>query len=191
MLAKQDWHFQPDAAPDVEYNGYPFWQCLMSEPNREVQSAKLLQRVNVHAYVPLFSKQRRCRGTQRSHHHRQCAVVPCMIFVPVEMLEVRNREQILEWAKLRRSRVGRPLTKAEVEIIREIEAKLNRRFDKKTFNFLPEQRVRFLSELWAAYLGEAKVIEVASDQRIRVKSEGKLFGGKDTFWVPAAELEAM
>lgn len=191
MLAKQEWHYRrPKAAPDVDYSGYPHWSVLLAEPNREQRSAECLKRVNVHAYLPLFTKQLRCRGA-RTHRPRQCAVVPGMLFVPCEMLDIGNREQILDWAKLRRSRVGRTLVKSEIEIIREIEAKLNVRFDKKTHSFEIGQRVRFQSDLYAAFLGEGTVIEVATNTRISIKVKGKLFGGKDVIVVPAAELEAI
>lgn len=191
MLARQDWHHPPcEPIPDVDYSGFPFWQVLLAEPNREQRSADCLKRVNIHAYLPQFTKQHRARGTRQSRA-RLCAVVPCMLFVPAEMLDTGNREQILDWAKLRRSKCGRHLTKAEVEVIREIEAKLNIRYDKKTYNFEIGQRVRFQSELWMAFLGEGVVIEVASHSRICIKVEQKLFGGKDTIWIPAAELEAM
>jgi hypothetical protein len=190
MLAPLDLSTLPcEPMPDLDYSGYPDWRVLMTEPAREEKSAHMLQHVNIWPYLPRFSKQ--CRAARGQRIERQVPVMPMLLFVPAEMLDVPERDAILKWAGLRFAKLARMLTKIEVEVIREIEGKLNVRFDKKTYNFQPGQRVRFLNELWAAFLGEGDVIEVASGNRISIKVEGSLFGGKDTLWVPAAEVEVM
>ena len=192
MLANKAW-FKPapcDPIADLEYAGFPYWVALAAEPNREKRSAEWLRdKLNIHVYWPFYVVQKVHRG--RLHVPVMRAVLPGVLLAPAELMEIDNRDAILDWAKLRRVKLSRFITKAEVEVIREIEAKLNVRADKNAPTFTVGQRVRFLSELYAAYLGDGTVIEIASGNRISIKVEGKLFGGKDEIVVPAAELEAM
>lgn len=183
-------HPIPQPAPEVEYDGFPFWSVLLAEPNKEARSAECLKRVNVHAYLPTFTKQIRCHVGNR-FRARQVPVLPGMMFVPVDMLDVGNRAKIMDWAQVRFAKVARPLGRQEVEIIREVEAKLSIRFDKKSYNFKPGQRVRFICELYATFFGDGEVVEVASSGRISIKVDNKLIGGKRETWTTAAELEAM
>lgn len=192
MLAKDGW-FEPAPVaplPDVNYSGFPFWEAFLAEPNREQRSADWLKNhLNVVVYWPHYFVKTRCGP--RSHRHRPRGVISCTILAPVELLDVKGRDRILDWAGLRPRNFGRDLTKFEVDLIREIEGKLNVTYDKKTHNFQIGQRVRFLNDLYAAFFGEGVVIDLASSSRIRVKVNGKLFGGKDEITVPAAELEPL
>lgn len=189
MLAKIDWSQAPQPIPEiVEYSGFPSWHALLTEPGREVRSAELLKRVNIHVYLPLFTKQsRRARGICC---HRQCPVLPCMMFIPTEFLDHDRRDAILAWAGVRLHRTLRPITKAEVELIRDVEARINRKLTKKMASFAIGGRVRFHDERWAYSFGEAEVFEIASENRIGVIVPS-LFGRATKVFVPATEIEAI
>lgn len=182
----------PKAAPDKPYSGYPYWLGLIVEPAMEVRSAELLKRVNVHVYLPQFFKSYCRRGGKR--YRRACAVLPGILLCPVEMLDIDNRNDILEWGHV----VGfihgagsmAMLTKADVECIRRIEAKLNlpdHPVDARGQELKKGARVRFIDPTANRLFGESVVFEVASDNRIGVEGEG-LFGKTYT---TAAEIEVM
>lgn len=191
MLAKIDWNEvgHCDPLPEVvDYSGYPEWLALMTQPAKETHAAELLKRVNVHVYLALFSKQsRRARGVCC---HRQCPVLPCMLFVPSEFLDHDRRDEVLEWAGVRMHRMLRPITKDEIELIRDVEARLNRRLTKKMSSFVIGGKVRFYDERWAYSFGEATVFEIASENRIGV-TVPELFGRPTKVYVPATEIEAI
>lgn len=178
--------FEPVVEP--EYNGFPEWRVLMTNPNHEVRAADLLKRVNVAAYVPLFQKQsRRARGVC---YHRLCPVLPCMLFVPTDYLIHRDRDRILDWAGVRLLKSMRPVTKAEVDVIRDVEARANKRSTRKVASLSIGMRVRFFEEKWAHVFGEGSVFEIASENRIGVLIP-MLFGRSTKVYVPATEIEAI
>jgi len=185
---------QPAAAPDLEYSGFPWWHALTVEPNGERKSAEMLRKVNVHVYLPTFSKKICRRGSLSGR--RSCAVMPGLLFVPAEMMQMRRRDETLKWARIRgflRAAGGylAQIRKDQIEIIREIEARLNMPPElKKKVEFKIGQRVRFLNDLYVAFLGEATVFEVASDHRIGI-SGPMLFGSATKIYVSASEIEAV
>lgn len=190
MLARQDWFTPAPCAPipELDYSGFPAWVALLTEPGHEMRSAELLKRVNIHVYLALFLKQsRRARGICC---HRQCVVLPCMMFVPVEFLDHDQRDRVLEWAGVRIHRMLRPISKDEIELIRDVEARLNRRLTKKMGSFAIGGRVRFYDEKWAYSFGDAEVFEIASENRIGVMVPS-LFGRATKVYVPATEIEAI
>lgn len=183
----------PELTPPL----FPFWNVLLVETNHERRAAEwLLANVRIVAYWPNFPRQYRSRG--KVTRHRTCAVIPGLLFVPLEFMDLRRRDEVLPYVHAYGfvMSAGNPalLTKAEVEIIREIEARLN----------LPDdavgdavgkrlevgQRVRFLNEVYAAFFGDGAIREVASKTRIGVEV-AQLFGGPRTVFVPAAEIEVM
>jgi hypothetical protein len=118
------------------------------------------------------------------------SVLPGVLLAPAELMEIDNRDAILEWSKLRRVKLSRFITKAEVEVIRNIEAGLNVCRSEKTCFFKITDEVRFVDPVKAAFLGEGTIIEIASGNRITVKLKVKLIG-TDVMIVSGAELEAM
>jgi hypothetical protein len=192
--AKQNW-FEPSPVtplPDLDYSGFPFWHSLLAEPNREHKAAEYLKRVNIHAYLPEFTKQQRC-GRPTHYRARRVAVISCMLFVPVEMLAVDNRDKIMDWAGLRfaKQQLARPLTKSEIQEIRSVEARLNIRASEKAEDCKIGRRVRLKNGLLTAFLGVGTIIEVAGGGRVRVEMEQKLLGGKSVIWVSCADVEVM
>jgi hypothetical protein len=188
MLAKQDW-FEPPCAPvsDLDYSGFPHWVALAAEPNRERRSADWLRdHLNIHVYWPHFTVQRQFRNRPRIAIAR--AVLPGILLAPAEITDLGEREAILEWAHLRIVKLARFITKAEVEMIRQIEAALNRYREEKKTEIKIGDRVAFRDEFKAAFLGEGSVIEVASCNRITVKLAVSLIG-TDIMTVAAAELD--
>ncbi|MDB5555406.1 MAG: hypothetical protein JWL86_5390 [Rhizobium sp.] len=191
MLANKAW-FKPapcDPIEDLDYTGFPEWVALAAEPNREKRSAEWLRdKLNIHVYWPHFTVQRIYRGRPRIALQR--SVLPGILLAPSELMEIDNRDAILEWSKLRRVKLSRFITKAEVEIVRNIEALLNVCRSEKTNYFKNGDAVHFLDPTKAAFLGEGTIIEIASGNRITVKLKVKLIG-TDVMIVSGAELEAM
>lgn len=182
----------PKAAPDKPYSGFPWWVGLVVEPAMEVQSAELLKRVNVHAYLPQFFKSYCRRGGKR--YRRACAVLPGILLCPIEMLQIENRDEILDWGRVvgfvRGAGRMAVFSKTDVECIRRIEARLNmpdNPVDARAKEIKIGARVRFIDPQEAALFGELTVFEVASDNRIGVEGEG-LFGKTYT---TSAEIEVM
>jgi transcription antitermination factor NusG len=177
--------------PEREYTGFPWWHALIVPPNREELSAERLARVNVQVYLPTYISQVRLRG--RCARRRLFAVIPGMLFVPVEIVDIARRAQVFEFANVHGFvTIGRQparIAKADIEIIREIEAKLNTPLPRmRATAFKVGQRVRFTSALYAAFLGEAVVEEVVSPTRIGVAVQ-RLFGRTVRVYVPESEIE--
>lgn len=175
------------------YSGYPIWNVLIAKMGREFKSAEMLIALNVLCYLPMFMKCVRHRG--RNKPGRLCAVVPGLLFVPIEMLDIPRLEDVFEHANVRGYMPGPSgdpvkLSKAEVEMIRIMEAKLNLPPRAKGVLFKIGQRVRFTSDLYNAFWGTGVVFEVASEARIGIEVQ-KLFGRPTKVYVPASEIEAM
>jgi hypothetical protein len=104
---------------------------------REQAVAKRLALVELPIYLPVFSRQVRCRG--HAHTARLYPVMPGMVFAPCEIMDINRREGLFEWAGVcgyiptvpdgarETPADGKPdrLSKPEVNLIRVIEAKFN------------------------------------------------------------------
>lgn len=185
----------PTPAPEVDYDGYPTWFVLLVEPNREAKSAEWLKRLNVHAYLPQFKKSGCRRGGIR--FRRDVAVMPGLLFVPTPMLDIENRAQVLDWARVRGwiKTGGVPiiLDKDDIEDIRRIEAKLNspdKPVDARGEEIHLQAKVRFIDPRNTRLFGEGMVFEVAGDKRIGVEVSG-LFGGLTKTYIAADEIEVL
>jgi hypothetical protein len=195
MLALDSWFAPPPCDPidESQYADFSFdrWVALMVDrPNREEKAHDLLrERLKITLYWPHYTTQVCFRG--RSHKERKRSVLPGIMLMPCE-LKVSTSADWMAWAGLRLVSFGRiVLTKQEVELIRDMEAKLQARFDKKIYNFEIGQRVGFKSPLWSSYLVEGEVLKLASQGRISIKVREKLIGGIDVLDLPAAELVPM
>lgn len=184
--------------PDLDYSGFPWWLGLLIEPNRETVAADRLERLNVHPYLPRFSKvvRRRAGKSQRRYY----AVISGLLFVPEEyVMNLRDRDRALKWAHVRGfvqgaggiARIAKG-GKHGIERIREMEAALN----------LPEtdipagngKALKIGSEVslhgvWS-WLGDGVVVEVVSQGRIGVEVS-QLFGARRKVYVTASEIEVM
>lgn len=187
----------PKPAPEIPYNGYPRWYGLVVEPAQEVRSAELFKHVNVHVYLPQFFKSYCRRGGLR--YRRPCAVLPGLLFVPTDMIDAAdNRDDILEFGHVRAflrmpGAVG-ILTKADIDEIRRIEAKLNmpdKPVDAHGAELQVGQRVRFIDPRHERLFGNAIVFEVASDKRIGVEVSALIGDGPQKCYVTAAEIEVV
>ncbi|MDP2410370.1 MAG: hypothetical protein Q8M26_08795 [Pseudolabrys sp.] len=193
MLAKIDWNTAPcDPLPETEYSGYPDWEVFLAEPNKERRICDFLKdKLGIVLYWPHYTIQRTRRGRTQMPSAR--SVLPGMLFAPIEFLQINGRNRILDWVRIRPLRLARFVDKAEIEMIRDIEARLNIRFQGYT-DGMPAlevgQAVRFRNDVYADKLGDAVVTKVAPGGRISIKVEGKLFGGKQDMVVSAGELEA-
>lgn len=186
-----------DPLPEVHYSGFPRWLGLLPEVNRESRSADRLARLNIYCYLPRFSRVI-CRRGGRSCR-RWYAVLPGLMFVPVEFMDVANRDRVLDWAHIRTPHFIRTaggtgiLAKADIERIRQMEAELNLPpSDIPAANgraLKPGARARFLAGSFQ-WLGEGVVVDVASKARIGVEVD-QLFGARRKVYVPAREIEVM
>lgn len=182
-----------EAPEPQDYSGFPWWRVLIVAPNREQKAAEWLKHINVYVYLPLFTRQAHRRG--KLHEPQLCAVVPGLLFAPAEIMDIDRRDEILKFAHVKgfmRTSDGEPaaLKKSQIEIIREIEAKLNLPPERKGVLFKVGQQVRFVNELYAAFWGDGQIFEIASDARIGLYVK-KLFGRTTKVYVCKSEIEAM
>jgi hypothetical protein len=156
MLAKIDWTKAPcEPIADLEYSGFPNWVALAAEPNRERKAADWLKdHLNIHVYWPFYTVQKHLPFRRRYVVYKP--VLPGILLAPSDLMEIENRDAILDWAHLRRVKLARFITKAEVDIIRDIEALLNVPQSEKTFDYKIKDRVRFLDDTKAAFLGKER-----------------------------------
>lgn len=197
MLARID--FKPnrhEPAPERVYSGFPWWHALLVEPNREPKSAKwLIDHTSIHPYLPTFSKVVRRRGAGPNSCRRLCAAISGMMFVPQEMMDIPRRREVFEYAHISgfiRDNKGGPklISKADIELIRLMEAKLNLPPEAKGVVFKTGQQVRFSNDLYDLAWGTGRIIEIASESRIGVEV-ASLFGRATKVYVPAHEIEAV
>lgn len=179
--------------PVVDAPLFPWWHALRVTPGRERRSADLLKLFGVDAYLPTFTKQIRSRG--KLHRPRLYAVVSGLLFVPEECMDIPQRDRAFENCYVHgfiRTSTGQParLTKANVEVVRQIEAILNLPPAAKGVLFKVGEDVRFTNPVYDAFLGTARVVEIASPRRIGVEVQ-KLIGGPRKMFVPASEIERM
>lgn len=172
-------------APSV----FPLWGAYHAEPNREQRSADLVEEHGqTVVYWPHYSTQVRCGSRRQRQVFR--SVIPGVLFAPKGTFK-GSEDPLLGFARLHPVNLGRYITAREIEVIREIEGKLNIREAKRVRGLLVGDRVRFANDVYAAFLGEGEIMTIAPGGRISLKIDGKLFGGKDTITVTAAELELL
>jgi len=195
MLATIDWQgIQPSTDVIADYNGFPWWHGLLVQPNSERKAADWLRRVNVYPYVPTFTKQVRCGVRSRAHRAKLCAALPGMIFIPQEMMDMPRRDEVFDYAGVRgyiRTTDGspKPISKADIELIRLMEAKLNLPPEAKGTFFKVGQGVQFTGDILSSW-GTGTIFAIASESRIGVEVKA-LFGRTTKVYVPASEIEAL
>lgn len=196
MLAPLDLQATAQALQDRVYSGFPFWHGLVVAPNREEKSAIWLRdNVGILVYLPTFTKQVRCQGHVTAHRARLYAALPGLLFVPEEFIHIPRRKEVFDYARVHgfmKGASGYPLRilKAEIELIRLLEAKLNLPPEAKGTFFKVGQEVRFHDgSLWQSW-GGGTIVEIASESRIGVEVP-YLFGRTTKVFVPASEIEAM
>jgi hypothetical protein len=181
------------SASSYSYADFKWWHALLVPPNREENTAKWFEISDVFVYWPTFIYQARSRG--KLHYPRRHAVMPGLMFLPEDMMAIERRDEILEYGHSRgfiRASSGLParLSKTDIEIIMQIEAKLNLPPERKGVLFHVGEQVCFTNELYAAFWGTGVIFEIASEARIGLEVE-KVIGGPTKVYVPAAEIEAM
>ena len=180
------------APPLVAYEGSATWYMLRVMPMSEVKAADRLKVGNLLVYLPTYSKQVRRRG--RLHFHRLYAAISGMLFMPQEMLDVPHRRELFEFARIVDFvRVGADvakLTKADIEMIRIMEAKLNLPQEAKGVLFKLGQQVNFTDPKYHANWGGGTIFAIDGPTRIGVEVPG-LFGCGAKVWVPESEIEAL
>lgn len=187
---------EPSPPPLRPYTGFPFWHALLVEAGHEIKSAEWLARVRVSAYVPIYAKQINLRG--RAHGARLFAMLPGMLLVPCEMMDIPRRAEVFELCRVYgfvRTAGGHPamLTKADVEVIRRIESDLNRvplepEADWRKWKI--GDQAKFKDATYAAFFGYGTIFEIANEGRIGLEVV-KLFGRKTRVYVAASGIEAM
>lgn len=174
-----------------EYSGFPKWNALRVRPGHEHKSAERLEDLRVYVYLPLFKKSCCRRGGLRER--RDCAVMPGLLFVPIEMVDdIDDRDGCFDWAGVHEV-LAMLLTKHDVDELRRIEAKLNKPdhpVDAVGREIQIGQAARFVDPRSVRLFGEAAVFEVASFNRIGLEVSG-LFGGLTKVYVTADEIEVM
>lgn len=170
------------------------WHALLTTPNREIKSADYLERRGVRSYLPLFTRSVRWRRS--IHRPKSFAVIPGMLFIPKEMMDVIDRDRIFYGAHVYgylRSSLGYPsvLTTKDIDLIRGIEVRLNTQVTKNGCAFTVGQKVKLKDEMYSAYLGQGEVVEVlAHGKKIGILVP-QLFSRPTKLYVPATDLVAM
>lgn len=178
------------------YDGFPWWRALLVKSSGEMKAAQWLHRVRVFVYLPTFTRHVHRRG--KIHHARQQAVVSGMLFVPEMHLNSVPDElydRVLDMAgvygMLKRGD-GSPasISKADIELVRLMEAKVNLPQEVVGVSFKVGQEVRFKdASLWLSWIG-GTIFEIADYTRIGVEIP-RLFGRTCKIYVPATEIEVM
>lgn len=184
------------STPLPRYSGFPWWYALRTAPGAEERAAKRLQQYGVHTYLPTYTTQTRVRG--KSHCQRLRAVIGGMLFVPVEIVDKRASDELLDFCGVKyrlrttdgeTARLGKPV----IERIREMEAEINLGITTRQLaarSFKVGGYVRFLDDLLAEFWGIGTVVAIARDGRITIEVR-KLLGRGVPIVVPAAKIEAM
>jgi hypothetical protein len=174
----------------ADYSEFSHWHAMLVGTNREEKAAEWLrEKIGLVVYWPNFPVLTRLRG--KLTHQRLRSMLPSLMFAPTDMLfALPRRDEVLRHAHVYGfipDRVGR-VRKADIERIRELEAKLNLPSPQGKIGFRIGQQVCFVNALYRAFLGTALVFEVASRARIGVEVQ-KLFGRVTRMYVPASEIE--
>lgn len=173
---------------------FPWWCALIVQGGREARSAEWFLRRDIAVYLPQFSKKIKRRGATNAR--RLCSMMPGLLFMPLDELKTINRrDEVFEYAHIYGFMPGTAgqmalLSKAQIEVIRMIEGKLNLPMEAKGVMFKIGQKVGFLTELYSAYLGDATIFEIAGPGRIGVEVQ-KLFGRTCKIYVSDSEIEAI
>lgn len=181
---------------------YPHWWALIVQPGCEQRVAERLTDPTLEgtirppryaesliAYWPCFTRSVRRPHGQR--YPRLFAVMPGYVFVP-ECEAKKGWRQIAELDEIKGylrtgEGVQAPISKADIELVRRIEAKLNDP-KKHLHGFAVGQRVRLTAPLYEYLHGPIGAL--ADDGSIRV-DDLPLFGRPTPMWVSADEIEAM
>lgn len=189
MLAKTG-----DTTMTENWSGYPLWYALIVSPGREVKAADfLIDRAGALIYLPLYYRQVRLSG--RRHVARPFAIVPGLLFAPVSIADLPQRDFAFALAHVHGFRVtdGKPTMIAESEImkLRDIEGRCNGavRTDGPKEKLHIGDRVRMRDDLYRSW-GQAKVVRIDKDGGIAVEFPN-LFGRPTKITVPAVECERM
>jgi len=182
------------STPLPRYSGYPFWHALLVPGGKEEQSAKRLQRLDVFTYLPAYAKRigQRCRNNRLKLY----PIIQGMLFVPVEMMQVRRRDEMFELCNVIDYLYGaddRParITKRIIETIRELEARENQPAPQvAALRFDIGETVRFKHRDLAEFWGTGLVKAIAKNGRITIEV-AKLLGRSTPVEVWPSEIEAM
>lgn len=179
---------------DFEPHRSPWWHALLVPPNRELKAEEWLSRFMSDVYVPKFTRQV-CRSRKfRINVARRCAVIPGMVFVPVEAIDIPRRADVFAQARVRgfmRSSDGLPqiIHKRDIVEIERMEAEQNLPPEAKGVLFKCGQQVRFVRDILETW-GEGTIFEIVSKTRIGVEVK-RLFGRTTRIYVPVTEIEAL
>ena len=191
-LPSNPWPRRRDADDGVLH---PWWIALQVAGGRECWASRWFMRRKIVSYVPVVATKTPLRGKK---HHRLYfhPITPGLIFVPAEFTSLARRTEIEGYAHvygyLKTGGEISRISKGDIEIIRDIEAKLSmppppaKRVKVPTVG----DRVRFRNSLYAKSLGRGIVFQVASNARIGVEVE-RLVGRAGRIFVPAHEIEVM
>lgn len=184
------------STPLPKYSGFPWWHALIVTSGHERSTAERLQRFDVHAYLPTYTKRvhQRCRNTEV----RLYPIITGMLFVPTEMMDVRRRDELFELCGVAdymrdETREPRRIGKTVIEEIRELEARENMPAKAVRHNFRVGQKVKFTNRLLCAFWCEsnpAVVVGLLSAGRISIEVP-QLFGRKTRIVVLPSEIVAM
>lgn len=186
------WAVLAPTNPEPTYNGFLSWLVLLAEPNREIKSAQWLSRRNLWTYAPNYPRMIRTRG--KAHRHRLYSCIPGYLFIPTVVLDTGHGWDYLHQAPGVRGWIkdchGAPATisKAHVEVIREIEAKLNLPPEAKGVMFKMGEWVRVIKDdIFWQWTGP--IVEIAREGRIGV--EVNLLGRATVVYASASQIERM
>ena len=170
------------------------WHGLFTQPNKEGKAEVILRKRKIDCYLPKFTKQVRSKG--RLHRPKNCAVIPGMLFIPVEAMAAKRRTEIFREAAIygflrTTGNVPKSIPQRDIEIIKAIETKLNRNTKVIHSDFKPGQKVRFRDQVYSAYLGSAEIFEVLANGKNVGIIVQQLFGRLTRIHVAASDLVAL
>lgn len=168
---------------------FPTWHILLAEPNKEKKCADWLYRRSVSVYLPTYTKQSRQRG--HLTRAKLYAAIPGYLFVP-EVVATPHWPTIRDTPGIRsyvRNSEGQPaiVSAGHIEVIRQIEAKLNLPPEAKGVLFKIGQVVRIRNDLFWGWEGPITTIE----NEMRICVEVQMLGRSCRVFAPASELEAI
>ena len=170
------------------------WHGLFTQPNKEGKAEDILKKRKIDCYLPKFTKQVRAKG--RSHRPKNCAVIPGMLFIPVEAMAAKRRTEIFREAAIygflrTAGNVPASIPQRDIEIIKAIEVKLNRTTKQIHSDFRVGQKVKFKDQVYSAYLGSAEIFEVLANGKNVGIIVPMLFGQPTRIHVAASDLVAL
>ncbi len=168
---------------------FPTWHILLAEPNREKKCADWLLRRKLSVYLPTYTKQARQRG--HLTRAKLYACIPGYLFIPEVVATphwptIRDAPGIRSYVRDSNKEPAR-VSAGHIEVIRQIEAKLNLPPSAKGVLFKLGQVVRIRNDLYWGWQGPITAIE--SETRICI--EVKMLGRACRIIAPASEIEAI